>query len=231
MKAKDYFIELKECHHIDTITVKVEDIYERMVKELDDLMKRRNANKHRPENMIACIKEIDNKWRALMNLWEKYRLSDEATTWQREVMLNDNFVEKLIEERESYKQYYPYLRTAKYKELLAEYEAKREKENEELRKRLKEQQKDQDLDSDDHYFHFHKVIPLEEITEENITREILACLGSLGSFSRTGLSLECAKPLAARITLLRHWKNSGIDKSEIPEFEKDPFGYTRKYVM
>lgn len=229
MKAKEYFEQLKECHHIDTLSVKTAEIFDSMVDELDELIYKRNANKYRPQSMISCIKEIDNKWRALMNLWDKFRMSDESTHWQKEVMLTDNFVEKLLEERESYRQYYPELRSKRYKELVTEYEAKREKDNEELRKRLEKQNGDNQHVNVDN-LSFYRVTPLEDITEENITHEILCCLGSLGSFMQTGLSMECAKPLAARITLLRHWKEHGIDKSEIPAFNEDPFGYTKKYV-
>lgn len=223
MKAKEYFEELKECLYVDTITVKIDETFNRMVEDLDNLIERRGIlkKKYNDEGMVACIKEINNKWRAYSDLWDKFIKTDEATPIQKSITINKNFNEALINLRPQYKKYYPMLESAKYKELMRKYEEER----------IKEDQEFLDSFNDDQHTYFHRVIPLEDITEENISKEILDCLFSLGNFTKLGLSLECAKPLAARITLLRHWKSDGIDKSEIEEFNKNPFEYSRKYVM
>jgi hypothetical protein len=64
----------------------------------------------------------------------------------------------------------------------------------------------------------YKVIPLNEITKDNITKEILCCMGALGQYSKF-LPVEYLRGLVSRISLLRYWHKSGIDHNDILPFE------------
>ena len=218
MKAKEYFEELKQCETISDLTAKTTDIYTRMVEEMNQLIKNRNARTH--SKVATCIKEIDDKFRAMTDMWNKYSSSDEAIEVHKMYAMKPAFFECLTASDKKYMDYYDVLRPKVYKKALEEY-------NREQQERIEKIEKDK---NDDMGIYFHRVIPLDQITEENIMKEILDCLMSLGNFQRTGLNINYAKPLAARITLLKHWHKDGIDYSEIPEFEKDPFEYTKKYV-
>ena len=66
----------------------------------------------------------------------------------------------------------------------------------------------------------YKVIPLNEITKDNITKEILCCLGALGQYSKF-LPVKYLTGLVNRISLLRYWHKGGIDHSDILPFETD----------
>lgn len=218
VKAKEYFEELKQCETESDLTTKTCDIYSRMVEEMNKLIKNRNARTH--SKIAACIREVDDKFRAMADMWNEYSSSDEATEVHKKYVIKPAFFECLTASNKQYMNYYDVLRPKVYKKALEEY-------NKEQEERLKKIKSEMD---DNVGIYFHKVTPLDQITEENITKEILSCLMSLGNFHRTGLDINYARPLAARITFLRHWHNDGIDYSEIAEFEKDPFEYTKKYV-
>lgn len=78
--------------------------------------------------------------------------------------------------------------------------------------------------------YFHKVIPLNEITNENITHEILACMYALGNYSQAGIPLSSLVPLAHRISLLRYWKETGINHEQIEEYDKDPKKFVNEII-
>lgn len=78
--------------------------------------------------------------------------------------------------------------------------------------------------------YFHKVIPLNEITNENITHEILACMYALGGYGQMGMPLSTLKPLAHRISLLRYWKENGIKYEQIEEYNKDPNKFVHEVI-
>ena len=219
MKAKEYFEELKQCETVSDLTAKTADIYARMVEEMNKLIKNRNAKTH--SKVAGCIREIDDKFRAMADMWNKYSSSDEATELHKKYAIKPAFFECLVSSNKQYMSYYDVLRPKVYKKALEEYNKKQEERLEKIKN---------EIDDDNVGIYFHKVTPLDQITKENITKEILSCLMSLGNFHSTGLNINYARPLAARITFLRHWQKDGIDYSEIPEFEKDPFEYTKKYV-
>ena len=95
---------------------------------------------------------------------------------------------------------------------------------------LEEPKYESDEDGDEKIPYFHNVIPLNEITDKNITREILACLYAIGAYINGGISLTSVTPLAYRISLLRYWKENGINYEQIDEFEKDPEKFARDII-
>lgn len=69
--------------------------------------------------------------------------------------------------------------------------------------------------------YFHEVMPLNEITDKNIAHELLACMYAVGEYTNMGMPLMTIAPLFQRISLLRYWRENGIDYEQIDEFEKD----------
>lgn len=82
----------------------------------------------------------------------------------------------------------------------------------------------------EHPLVLYKVTPLNQITKENINREILCCIGALGNYHNAGLSLECVKPLVNRVSFLRYWSNKGINYDEIKLFENNEEEFLKKYL-
>lgn len=69
--------------------------------------------------------------------------------------------------------------------------------------------------------YFHEVMPLNEITDKNIAHELLACMYAVGEYTNMGMPLMTIAPLFQRISLLRYWRENGIEYEQIHEFEKD----------
>ena len=77
--------------------------------------------------------------------------------------------------------------------------------------------------------YIHKVLPLDQITDKNIAKEILACLASAGSAYSLGFPISSLKPLLYRIKFLEYWKYNGINYEEIQEFEADNEGFLKAH--
>ncbi|MDD3172215.1 MAG: hypothetical protein PHF63_00875 [Herbinix sp.] len=78
--------------------------------------------------------------------------------------------------------------------------------------------------------YIHKVMPFDELTEDNIAHEILLICYALGSYVRAGLDITHLRPLARRAEFLKHLKRVGISKEIITKFEEDPDGYMRSIM-
>ena len=67
----------------------------------------------------------------------------------------------------------------------------------------------------------YAVTPYEQLTNETLLHEILACTMALGNYAEMGIPLQSLRPLAFRISLLRYWKEKGaINLDDVKEMEK-----------
>ena len=215
MKAKLYFNKLKE----NTTEVDFFKFYESMmydlVKEAEDLILTRNAKRN--ESIRSCIMEIDNKYRAICRLIEKYKEEVSEDHFIKNIkFLDDGFKAIYVELHPEHRWFFD---IDKHKKMIADIN----EENEAKKKRLNN-------------FYLHKVTPFEELTMENLTSEILCCLQSLGSFSSIidgkTITMEAARPLAYRITLLRWWLNKGeINLEDVKEWESNKEKWCRDHFV
>ena len=202
MKAKEYYEKLKICETKEQLEEEILNILNSLVQETEDLIKSRRCAQYAA--IRAAVSEINNKWHALVRLFNK-----EENEF--EVKLNDDgFYLVLVELKPEFKKYF-------------EKEVKRGmvtiKELEDRQKKLEERNN----------IPFHVLTPLKEITNDNIVTEILCCLQALGSYAGLGIPLQFMKPLAYRIRFLRFWKSKGIDYNMIDEFESNPEEFLDKY--
>ena len=222
MKAKLYFNKLKECQNEETFMEFYESMMYDLVKEAEELIKLRNAKKD--ESVKSCVMEVDNKYKAIIRLLNKYK---EELINQIDCDPNLEFIKTLTFLDDGFKAIYVELHPNhkwvfdldKHKNMIQNIK----EENEREKKRR------------DNFF-LHPVMPFEELTMDNISGEILACLASLGSFSQligsNGITIECATPLAYRIALLRWWKAQGrIDLDEVKDWEADKAKWCQNHLV
>ena len=203
MKAKEYYEKIKTCETKELLEKEIVNIMESLVQETEDLIKSRKCTQYTA--IRGAVSEINNKWHALVRLFNK-----EENEF--DIKLNDDgFYLSLVELKPNFKKYF-------------EKEVKRGlntiKESEEKQKEMKEKINN---------ISFHKLIPLKEITNNNIITEILCCLQALGSYSGAGIPIQFLKPLANRVRFLRFWQSKGIDYNMIEEFESNPEEFFNKY--
>lgn len=210
MKAKLYFNKLKECPNEEAFMEFYESMMYDLVKETEELIKTRNARKN--ESIKSCVLEVDNKYKAIIRLLNKYKeelikeldCDPDKEFLKTLTFLDDGFKAIYVELHPEHKWVFD---LDKHKKMVKEMQ----EENERKQKRREN-------------FFLHKVTPFEDLTMNNIHTELFACLTSLANFSHmiedTGMTLECAKPLAYRITLLKWWIHKGeINLEEAKEWE------------
>lgn len=221
MKAKLYFNKLKECPNEEAFMEFYESMMYDLVKETEELIKTRNARKN--ESIKSCVLELDNKYKAIIRLLDKYKEElineidcDPDKDFIKTIkFLDDGFKAIYVELHPEHKWVFD---LDKHKKMIKEMQ----EENEREKKRR---------DS----FFLHKVMPFEELTMDNIHSECMACLASLGNFSHMvggGITLDCAKPLAYRITLLRWWIHKGeINLDDVKEWEADKEKWCQEHFV
>jgi len=206
MKAKEYFARLMNNETEDEFIKDFESVLYDMVKECENLMKTRNVKSK--EGQKSCVLELNQKYVALINLLDKARNTRADRDYLKEYkFLPDGFRDIWCSLHENSEWIFKDHRRTNAKP---------------------------DIHREEPKLMFHKVTPFEELTMENITSEILACLASLGSFANCCdgklITMECARPLACRIALLRYWhKNGAINLDDVKEFEKDPLKWVQDH--
>jgi len=200
MKAKEYYEQLKLCTTEEEFKTKISDIMESFANDVDTLVVKRPAKT--TESIRSVVSEVNNKWHALVTLFRK-----NSTEMFGYTLNDDGFYLCLCETRPKYKMYFEKkvntaMKTIEDRENKAAEQAERVS-----------------------HISLHKVIPLDEITEENITSEILQILWSMGNNFSAGMPVEWMRPLAYRVKFLEYWKRHGIDKTEIEKFESDNSGF------
>ena len=202
MKAKEYYGRI--CGNVqkngDNSDI-MKTIWADMVTEMKELIKIRHITEDHATFMV--VKEANGKWKAIVRLYQKDNGPPKPVVENSdEVILSKDLGDEDF-------LYYIYQNVPEFKRFV---NVQQVDENGKIIEEPKEERKP---------INFHVVKPLKEITADNITSEIMACLLALGSYSEAGMKLEWIKPLAYRITLLRYWKETGIKYEQIAEFEKD----------
>lgn len=202
MKAKDYYRILQESSNDEEKFEKaLENILKSMSDEVDELIRRRNAKSN--DAIAGCVKEIDQKWRALVALHNKKKEKFELDGHLGKVILLDDGFKAV------------YMRLHPGREWMFDMK-KHEQHIDKLK--AQEEQKAKIIES----FAPYKVTPFEKLTVKDLNKEILACCMALGYYRSIGIPVDWFKPLAYRVALLRHWNEKGIiDLTEAEEFEKD----------
>lgn len=193
MKAKHWFNVLKSSNAEEEFDKNLNTCMGSLCKDADDIIYHRQAKSR--EAIASCIMEVNNKWLAIIRLWDRYREENPENPNLDIYLHKDGF-------KAVYVSYNP-----KYK-----WAFDIEKHREDLERKA----------SKTNNLHLHKVIPLKDITSENITKEILCCLASLGSAHQAGFPLEWCEPLIMRIHFLKYMKMKGeINQTDINEYEEN----------
>lgn len=210
MKAKEYFARLMKNETEDEFVKDFESVLYDMVKECENLIKTRNVKTR--EGRRSCVLEVNQKFVALINLLDKAKETRQDREYLKEYkFLPDGFRDiwcSLHKDSEW---------------IFKDHKRADEKPDIEKQKR-----------ASNFTPMFHRVTPFEELNMGNLSKEILACLASLGSFSSIcdgkHITMECARPLACRIALLRYWyKNGAINLDDVKEWEKDPLKWVQDH--
>lgn len=210
MKAKEYYEKLKSFTSEDEFFEAQNQMMYDLVSDVENLIKTRKATaKHA---IIACILEVDKKYKAFCRIHES----------QRDSLPDDCFIKNIEFLDDGFKAIYVEL----HKEHSYAFDIESYKKKIEVREQVNESLKS---------FVPHKVTPFEELTMENLGREILDCLYSLSGLANlaraAGLPLSSCKPLAQRITLLRYWMDKKeINLEDVKEFEKDPDKWCNNHI-
>lgn len=222
MKAKLYFAKLKECKTEEEFMNQYESMMYELDEEVGSLIQQRNAKTN--DAIKSCILEIDNKYKAILRLINKYKeelVSNPEESPEKDFIrnlkfLDDGFKAVYVELHPDHEWFFDINKHKKYIKEIEEVEKKKQEER--------------------NNFFLHAVTPFDQLTMDNLTSEILACLASLGSFSSLigtgGITMEAAKPLAYRIALLRYWHSKGeINLGDVEIFEKDPEAWVKEHGM
>lgn len=201
MKAKEYYERLKASQNEEEFFAESEKILYDLVADAEKLIHDRHARQR--SAIESCILEVNDKYKAICRLHDKYRSQDSAKEFFKSIiLLEDGFKAVYVQCHPEHN--WVFNLNAHLKKI---------EENEHKQKMKKDQ------------LYFHQVTPFEDLTMENLQSEILMCMASLGNFASllddsVGLTLECAKPLAQRITLLRWWMQKGkIDLDDVKDWE------------
>lgn len=209
MKAKEYFSKLMQNETENEFVNCYEEILFQLVTEVETLIEARNA---KSMNAIkSCILEINQKYVALVNLLNKAKITrkEDRPYLAEFTFLEDGFRDIYCEIHKDYEWVFKGLKRQNEKPNIHNYEPPKE-------------------------LHLHRVTPFEKLTMDNLTTELLNCMASLGSFASVCdgnmITLDCARPLAYRISLLRYWLDKGeINLDDVKDFEKDPEAWVRKH--
>jgi hypothetical protein len=207
MKAKEYYNQI--CtdiskKDIDTI---INSICDSMIVEIINLISIRHVT--RDDGRFNVIKEVDNKWKAIVRLYKKDSEKSKQLHGDQIPLL---FGRELHEDEFLL---YIYNNSTEFKKFI----------------RIQEVDDDGNILEDNKPFCAHKPIPLNEVTNENISDEILSCLYTLGKYTDMRMPQEWIKPLAFRISLLEHWEENGINYDQIDEFEHDPERFVYEVIQ
>ena len=215
MKAKLHYAKLKECATEEAFYEAHETMMYDLVKDVEVLIKSRNAK--RRDAVEACIKEVNDKYRAICRLHEKYQKEVDYGHFIKTIkFLDDGFKAIYVDLHPEHKWAFD----------LKKHCEKVDKMREEI-KRREEQEKERESS-----LFIHPVTPFEDLTMENITKEILCCMAALGSYASSGMPLQYMKKLAFRITLLRYWKDNGsINLDDVKEWEEDPEKWAKSHNL
>ncbi len=215
MKAKLHYAKLKECTTEEAFYEAHESMMYALVKDVESLIKSRNAKSR--DAIEACIREVNDKYRAICHLHEKYQKEADCAHFIKTIkFLEDGFKAIYVDLHPEHKWAFD----------LKKHCEKVDKMREDIKKQ--EEQREKQRDS----LFIYPVTPFENLTMENITKEILNCTAALGSYARAGIPIEYMKKLAFRITLLRYWKGNGaINLDDVKDWEEDPEKWTKSHNL
>lgn len=204
MKAKEYAQKLFELVENEK---EFENYLEKCLKALcqdaENLIKLRRAKSD--EAVAACINEVNTKWLAIVNQYNKLT-NQKYEGWEETIcpiIVKDGF-------KAAYVTLHPnrgwYFDISRHKKWIDEKNSDIRQREEHI-KNIK--------------FMPYSVTPYDQLKYEDLSKEIMACLASLGQFADIGIPCVSLIPLAHRITLLRYWQYKGsIDVNDATEMAK-----------
>lgn len=216
MRAKDYYKTIFECIDKDQVEPILQKIFDDLTENLKTLICARGGMMDSPKyrNIVAaCLRETNMKWQYIADTFNKDAAAGRIS--QNNPFFGGEFT------RDAFKAYFVKTNpefsflfdVEKYEKWIKNENARREQ----IAKRAKEGVMP------------YIVKPLNEITEENITGEILGILAALGHYKDIGFETRMITPLVHRVTLLRWWKANGINYDDIAEFEKDREAWAKSH--
>ena len=206
MRSKDYYRLIFDCSSETQIESVLETVLEGLSKELKVLISARGGIQDSPKykNIVAaCLRETNMKWQYIVDTWAKDLNANkvaEGNPFKGKEFASDAFKAYFVKQNSEFSFLFD---VAKYEKWIQDESKRREK------------------IYNSASMPFYVVTPLNKITNDNITSEILNLLAAMGSYQSAGIPLKYTKTLAYRITLLRWWKSNGINYNDITEFEKD----------
>lgn len=207
MKAKDWYAKMVSCTTEDELTDTIGNCLKSLIEDARKLIKIRKATSDKA--VAACINEVNNKWYAICCLHEKASY-DESHPLYDSKLLKDGFKAAFVHENPKMGWYFNLKQHKKHVE-------------------VEQSKQDEKLIIGPTYKLFG-VTPFEEITMDNINKEILENLYLIGRFhSDPGVSMTLLMPLIHRARLLRYWSSVGvINQEEAIEMQKDPYEFFEK---
>jgi len=217
MKAKHYFAKFLECKTNEELEQEFLVCIQDLIKDTDKLIDQRCAK--RREAIASIIKEVNQKYLAIVRMQKEWKEKLPPFEFSDHPLANitftdDGFQACYVHERPQYSWAFDLDKNKKF----IEEKNKAEERRAEFVKN----------------FTPSPVIPLREITQENLMKEILSNIYHLGVyFNEFKMPIEMIKPLARRIALLRYWAAKGINYDDIAEFEADEDAWvmTHQYAI
>lgn len=215
MKAKLHYAKLKECATEEAFYEAHESMMYALVKDVEILIKSRNAKSR--DAIEACIKEVNDKYRAICRLHEKYQKEADYGHFVKTIkFLEDGFKAIYVDLHPEHKWAFD----------LKKHCEKVDKMREDIKKREEQQEKQRDS------LFLYPVTPFENLTMETIVKEIINCTAALGSYAKAGMPIQYMRRLAFRITLLRYWKSNGaINLDDVKDWEEDPEKWAKSHNL
>ena len=198
MKAKHYYMCFKHCDTEEKLEEQIEKCLLDFVKDAENLITTRCAKTR--EAKASCIKEVNQKWLALIAIHER----------SKESLSVDNPLKDLCFREDGFKAVFVHTHPEyEWAFDLNSFKNQIEKDQKEREETLKN-------------FQPYKVIPLEELNKHNMHKEFLGICYALGMYNRVGIPLEYLRPLAERASLIKKWidNNCTIDQEDIKAYEE-----------
>lgn len=202
MKAKEWYNKLFSCKTDGELKDCLGNCLSSLIQDANKLIKIRRATSDKA--IASCLNEVNDKWRAICILHENAKYTDDHPLHDSK-LLKDGFKAAYVHENPNRGWYFDLKNHKNY--------VNREQEKEQEKFFMKPTLK------------LFNVTPYEEITKENITKEILENMYLIGHYHGK-VSNILLMSLVHRARILRYWKaTDNINLSDIEEMEKDPYKF------
>lgn len=198
MKAKHYYMCFKSCDTTEKLEDSIEKCMLDFVRDAENLITNRCAKSR--EAIASCIKEVNQKWLALIRIHDESKDKLDYDHPLKDVGFNeDGFKAAFVHIHPEYSWAFD----------LDGFKKKIDQAQKEREEALKN-------------FAPYVVTPFDQLNKGNLQKEFLAIVYAIGMYHRAGMPLEFMRPLAFRAEMIKKWIDNDctIDQNDIKEYEK-----------